>query len=306
MWKIKESKHENELLDFIQMSNGAIRAAIYPNLGGSLQELSLDQVKIIDGIRPDERGLQDYRNTYRSSILFPFPNRVKDGIYAYGGNRYKLGINDLAFNNAIHGLVHDKHFVPEVVENTQDRIRLKLTFSADGSDPGFPFAYELGLIYTLETSGVIKLTFDLHNTGFQTFPFGMGWHPYFFSSNLDKSRIAAAFKDHFICPERMIPDEKEEASLDSSFEIGDQSFDDGFTLEEATSIFETPDYTVSMNFDSGSEPFLQIYTPEDRNSIAIEPMTCLTDALNNGIGLEALDPGQSYQWSIEMKVAVKS
>ena len=33
-------------------------------------------------------------------------------------------------------------------------------------------------------------------------------------------------------------------------------------------------------------------------------MTCATDALNNGIGLEALDPGQTREWSINMRIQV--
>ena len=40
--------------------------------------------------------------------------------------------------------------------------------------------------------------------------------------------------------------------------------------------------------------------------MAIEPMTCVTDAFNNGIGLEVLDPGDRYLWNIEMKIRTKS
>jgi len=304
MWNFKETKHQNSLLDYLQVSNGEMTAKIYPKLGGSLQQLTFKGVEIIDGIYPDETGLEDYRNTFKSSNLFPFPNRVKDGIYTYGEHTYELVINDLHFNNSIHGLVHDQHFSFELIENDSDKIILKLTYRADGSNPGFPFAYTLDLIYTFDRSGVITLKYDVVNSGYQTFPFGIGWHPYFMSSNLNESWIGAKFKDHFICPERMIPEEKEEAQLKNRFIIEEKSFDDGFTLDEPTCSLETPDYKLSLQFDTGSEPYLQIYTPEHRKSIALEPMTCITDALNNGIGLEALDPGQDYQWSIQMKVQV--
>jgi aldose 1-epimerase len=302
MWNLKETKNENSLLDYLHLSNGQLTAKIYPNLGGSLQQLSFKTVDVIDGINSDEMGLEEYRNTFKSSILFPFPNRVKDGKYAYGEHTYELSINDLHFNNAIHGLVHDRSFTWEIVENDSDKILLQLTYSADGSDAGFPFAYDLKLLYTFDRSGAFELRFEVINSGYQTFPFGIGWHPYFLSRDLGESRVSAKFKDHFICPERMIPEEKEEAQLEGQFRIGEQAFDDGFSLYEPNCILDTPDYRLRMRFDTGSESYLQIYTPEHRQSIALEPMTCVTDALNNGVGLEALDPGESYQWSIEMKV----
>ena len=220
MWNLKETNYENSLLDYLHLSNGQLTAKIYPNLGGSLQQLTFKGVDIIDGILPDDTGPEDYRKTFKSSILFPFPNRVKDGTYSYGEHTYELSINDLHFNNAIHGLVHDQHFSYEIIENDSDKIILKLTYIADGSDIGFPFAYQLSLIYTFDRSGALELTFEVVNSGYQTFPFGIGWHPYFLSSDLSESRIAANFKDHFICPERMIPEEKEEARLEGHFLIG--------------------------------------------------------------------------------------
>lgn len=295
-------KNENILLDYLHLSNGQLTAKIYPNLGGSLQQLTFKGMDIIDGINADETGLEEYRNTFKSSILFPFPNRVKDGKYSYGERTYELSINDLHFNNAIHGLVHDKHFSYEILENDSNKIILKLSYIADGSDAGFPFAYNFDLVYTFDRSGTCTLRFEVFNSGYQTFPFGIGWHPYFLSRDLGKSRVTAKFKDHFICPERMIPEEKEQAQLNEQFLVGEKTFDDGFSLWEPNCSLETTDYSITLIFDTGSEPYLQVYTPDHRQSIAIEPMTCVTDALNNGIGLEALDPGESYQWSVKMKV----
>ena len=246
MWKFEHVKNKNRLLDHVHLYNGRISAKIYPNLGGSLQNLKFNEVEVIQGIEPDEKGLQDYRNAFMSSILFPFPNRVRDGIYTYGGSTYKLIVNDLAFNNAIHGLVHDKKFSQEVVGQSPDRISLKLVYSSDGSNEGFPFAYDLTLIYTFNESGEVTLKFEVLNTGYQTFPYGIGWHPYFRSSHLGTSRISSKFKDHFLCPERMIPEEKEKAEMEEQFAVGELSFDDGYSLHEPYCALETPDYSLSL------------------------------------------------------------
>ena len=73
MWKFEQVKNPNRLLDHVHLSNDRMSAKIYPNLGGSLQSLKFDQVEVIDGIQPNEKGLKDYRSAFMSSILFPFP-----------------------------------------------------------------------------------------------------------------------------------------------------------------------------------------------------------------------------------------
>ena len=306
MWKIREIKHENGMLCHLHVYSNRMSCRIFPNLGGSLQELIIDNIPVIDGITIDEKGLDDYRNSFKSSVLFPFPNRVRDGAYHFGEKAYQLEINDTSFNNAIHGLVHDRTFsLHKEVGNTEKAV-LELRYRADGSDPGYPFAYELGLKYSFSDRGEVSLGFELLNSGDKSFPFGLGWHPYFASSDLAESFLSMDALDHFICPERMIPEEKEAAGLADRFAVGEQAFDDGYSLVRPACSFETPDYHLRLSFEAGEESYLQIYTPPHRRSMAIEPMTCITDAFNNGIGLEVLDPGDSYVWSIEMKISTKS
>lgn len=305
MWKIREVKHENSLLDHINLSSNRISCKIFPNLGGSLQELSVDNIDIIEGITIDQKGLEDYRKSFKSSILFPFPNRIKDGRYVYGEKTYQLETNDNDFNNAIHGLVHDQSFTFHKELNDPEKARLELKYRADGSHPGFPFACELHLVYTFSNKGEVNLSFEVINTGYQSFPFGLGWHPYFISRNLSESTLSLEAKDHFVCRERMIPEEKEEAVIGAEFLLEDLTFDDGYSLVGPKCSLETPDYQLSLDFETGAESYLQIYTPPHRRSIAIEPMTCIADAFNNGIGLETLDPGQHYEWSINMTLLLK-
>ena len=294
------------MLCHLHVYSNRMSCRIFPNLGGSLQELIIDNVPVIDGISVDEDGIEDYRNSFKSSVLFPFPNRVRDGAYQFGEKSYQLEINDTSFNNAIHGLVHDRSFtLHKEVGNTEKAI-LELRYRADGSHRGFPFAYELGLKYSFSDRGEASLEFELLNSGDQSFPFGLGWHPYFASSNLSDSYLSMDALDHFICPERMIPEEKEAAGLADRFTVGEQVFDDGYSLVRPACSFETPDYHLSLSFDTPEESYLQIYTPPHRRSMAIEPMTCVTDAFNNGIGLEVLDPGDRYLWNIEMKIRTKS
>jgi len=306
MWKIREINHENRLLNQIHLYSNRMSCKIFPNLGGSLQQMKIDNIDLIDGISADEKGLEDYKNTFKSSILFPFPNRIKDGRYEFGEKSYQLDINDTYFGNAIHGLVYDQSFTISKELSNPEKARLEMKFKSEGKNPGYPFSYELVLIYEFWNKGEANLTFKVNNLDHRTIPFGMGWHPYFVAGNLAGSSLSIPAADHFICPEKMIPEEKEEAQLESSFLLEDKRFDDGYSLVKPNCYFETEAYRLEMTFDTGKESFLQIYTPEHRQSIAIEPMTCVTDAFNNGIGLEAIDSGTEYQWTIQMRFETKS
>jgi aldose 1-epimerase len=55
-------------------------------------------------------------------------------------------------------------------------------------------------------------------------------------------------------------------------------------------------------FPSDSYPYLQIYTPPHRKSIAIENVSGPPDAFNNGMGFVTLEPGQSALFTTTYKV----
>jgi aldose 1-epimerase len=51
-----------------------------------------------------------------------------------------------------------------------------------------------------------------------------------------------------------------------------------------------------------SYPYLQIYTPPHRKSIAIENLSSAPDAFNNGMGLVTLAPGESADFTTTYKL----
>jgi aldose 1-epimerase len=53
-----------------------------------------------------------------------------------------------------------------------------------------------------------------------------------------------------------------------------------------------------------SSSYLQLYTPEDRKSIAIEPMSCIANAFNNGEGLKILEVAEEFKWEVKIEVCV--
>lgn len=303
--KIDKINNSNKLLEHVQISNKKLSAKIYPNLGGSIQELIVNGVNIIDGISNDDAGLHDYTNTYKSSILFPFPNRIEDGAYEYRGTTHQLLVNEVSVNNTIHGLVYNKEFQITSMASDDNRTTIELTYTSDGLSPGFPFIFELKLTYTISANGSLNLRFEVANQGNLPFPYGMGWHPYFSTEQLSTSTLSFPSKDFYECDERSLPIKTIPSPLSETFKMKDTKFDDAYSLHKSACSFESNSYALNFDFDYPEGSYLQIYTPPHGKSIAIEPMTCVANSFNNKIGLKELHPGESDSWDIQMELKIK-
>ena len=298
---IQQESNTNKLLNYIHIKSEKVSAKIYPNLGGSLQELAINGVKIIDGISHDSSGLEDYRSAYKSSILFPFPNRIQDGIYTYKKQSHQFPINEKPLNNAIHGLVYNKSFDLITMEANKEAASVTLSYTANGESPGFPFSFKLLVTYKISNTGNVKLRFDVENIGDQSFPFAMGWHPYFAVENLQNCNLSFPSKEFYECNERNLPIQTVDSKLVSSFKMKNKTFDDAYSLEDSYCEFSAAKYQLRLDFDYSQATYLQVYTPPHRNSIAIEPMTSVANSFNNKIGLKELQPGEKDHWTINLE-----
>ena len=302
MFQVREVPNENNLLSYIQLINDDISCKIFPNLGASIQEFIYKGLKIIDGISINKNGIDDYFNTYKSALLFPFPNRIKDGNYTFNNTDYQLDLNEPQLQNAIHGLVYNKHFkIVNKCTNSKEA-KVSLTYKSDGLLVGYPFKFIFNIEYAIKMDGEITTSIEVINIDEKTLPFGIGWHPYFISQNLEKSSLSFNSDEHFICSERNIPQKIEKFELPSSFTIKNKIFDDGFSLLKSKVKFFDSKYELNLHFENKRKPFLQIYTPNHRKTIALEPMTCATDAFNNKNGLLQLSANENFKWEIILKV----
>lgn len=270
-------------------------AKIYLNLGASLQELTLDSHELIKDMYP-----LTYNNTYASSILFPFANRIKEGRYEVDNVSYQLDINEKDLNNALHGLVYNKTFDVVDQEANDEFGSVTLSYNEVKMVSGFPFTYLIKLEYILSQRG-LDLNVEIKNTGSKTFPFTIGWHPYFFSSSLQDSTIDFTSDRKIILDESNITIGESLVEKKGDFVISDKFLDDCYVLKSNELKFNTPKYTFSMK-SSEQNSFLQLYTPPHPNTIAIEPTTGVSDSFNNGIGLKVLESNEVYciNWNLKI------
>ncbi|MEL0650966.1 aldose 1-epimerase [Algibacter sp. TI.3.09] len=287
-------KHSHSALE-IENSSKTVFAKICLNDGASLQELKLFGQILIKNLSP-----LDYKNTYASSILFPFANRIKDGTYTYNNETYKFPVNEAPNNNALHGLVFNKTFdvIDEVT--TENSASVKLLYKEDKKSEGFPFTYSIQLEYRI-TETTLDLNVEITNTDNEAFPFTLGWHPYFLSSNLSESLLSFESTKKMVFSDRMITTETINNPDPSEMLLKDKQLDDCWELDKTEVEFATPNYNLSIN-SSEENCFLQAYTPPLVNVIAIEPTTGVSDSFNNKIGLKTLAPNTTYQldWNLKL------
>ncbi|MCO4820453.1 MAG: aldose 1-epimerase [Flavobacteriaceae bacterium] len=301
MFTINHISNINPHLNHMHIYNDNISCKICPNLGGSLQEFIVNNIEIIDGIILSEDGLASYIETFNSALMFPFVGRIPNGTYTYKDVLYSLEVNEVDRHNAIHGLIYNKTFKIDEFHTTRSSAKIQLSYISDGLLAGFPFKFNCQILYLISNEG-LRIEFKVMNTGESSFPFGMGWHPYFKSDDLGSSLIYFSSNEKLKYDENLIPIASIKTADTTTFEINNQRFDDTFILLKNEVKFKTKNYQIEMNFNSINKGCVQIYTPKHRESIALEPLTFGPNAFNTNNGLLELKPNESYNWIIDLKM----
>lgn len=278
----------------VESSNG-VSFGVIPEMGARLNSfvvpLKDGTLNIIDGYTSVEQLTVEYYA--KSSLLAPFPNRIADGAYEFEGNKYKLPINKLEENNAIHGFISNKPFSLKrsgLVENSYE-----LEFGYDSSPTeGYPFAFTIKVVYKLSNSGALKIRTEIINTSDKKMPVGIGWHPYFTTGErIEDVELRLPPVKQLEVDTRLIPTGRmfEMIEWSESKRLEKAEFDTGFqfTTEDKTICLRdfSKNFEIKITCLTGYD-YVQIFTPPWRTAIAIEPMTCATDAYNNKLGLKTL------------------
>jgi aldose 1-epimerase len=292
----------------IELKHGIQRACVAP-FGASLRAYWLEQPRrdVLWGYsgRGGKRGGQ-------GDVLIPFPGRIAGGRYAFEGYAHELPRNDKDGPNAIHGFLRGVEW--EVAEESSDRVRFQRGIRPD-EFPGYPFALHVELDYALGPGG-LRCGFRIRNEGRARAPVGAGFHPYFTvgTEHVDEAWLGFTAKEVLEFGPGLLPTGRVLAVPGTPFDfsrpraVGSTRFNHCFGGIERDAAgwarvrLSTPDGSqgVEFWFDSAF-PYLVLYTgdaippPGARQALAIEPMTCATDAFNRPEwGLKALQPGEAF------------
>jgi aldose 1-epimerase len=305
---------------------------VLPGFGGVLRRLVLpvandtanDQPRLFSLLEtPDSPQALQADETYASALLYPFPSRIRHGIYAFAGQEYALPFNDFGRNNAIHGFIHPRPFVVIGQEVTDTEAAITLRYDYPGDLKGYPFLFSLTVRYALYlTNGesvAFSISFEVANTGLSRCPSAFGWHPYFTLTNgtddaasVDDLTLAIPATETVLLDDNLLPVGQIPFTNSGPFSLTDRRFDAVFVVDNRNPVAETvlsaPTQNVSLVLtqDTAVFPFLVVYTPERRDRIAIEPITANVNAFNTGEGLRVLEPGEHWGGTISVRLATHS
>ncbi len=249
----------------------------------------------------------------QGDVLIPFPGRIADGRYEFDGHRYQLERNDKEGPNAIHGFVRA---IPWTVTEVSDA-QASFTVQIDADmyrARGYAFSLSARVTYSLAAEG-LECSFSVLNAGDLTAPVGVGFHPYFTvgTGSINEAEVEIPASRYLEFGDRLVPTGKVLSVEGTHWDfrrlrmIGDTRLNHcymdllrdsaGWSVASLRNPRDGRRVTVAMD---ASFTALVIYTGDaiteaPRLALAIEPMTCATDAFNHPEwGLKRLAPDQSF------------
>ena len=291
----------------IELRAGEQRVVV-AEVGAGLRSYTVGDQDVLDGYAADELAPSG-----RGQVLAPWPNRIEDGAYEFGGAQHQLPLNEVGARNAIHGLVRWSAW--SAAEHSPDRVVLEHTLHPQ---PGYPFSLALGIEYSLSQDG-LRVTSTATNIGPEACPYGFGMHPYLTmgTEKVDELILRAPGRTVLQTNDRGIPVGSEpvegtEYDFRRPRPIGTAKLDHAFTdlegdedgLASVELLNPEDERSLLLWLDDGYR-YLQLFTGDPlpdvaRRSLAVEPMTCAPNAFRTGDGLLVLEPGETTtsSWGI--------
>ncbi len=302
-------KYEKHILSDEAAGN---RLELVPGFGACILDIQLDGQSILDGYEsPEEMAINRWA---KNVFLFPFPNRLKQGVYEWEGQAYQFPINDGQTGNALHGFGMDKPMEVSEVDTGKDEARIKCRYHYEGQFDSYPFPFQLEATISLGAPASVKIEMQVQNTGKGPIPFGMGWHPYFQLSEEAGQVLLQLPPCNMIGVDQvMIPTGKryEYTTFTQPRRITSEVLDNCFALRQKEGEVQLllrgdkGELRYWQEVGEGKFGYLQLFTPPHRQSLAVEPMSCNIDAFNNEEGLLKLQAGEraaaSFGFSFEAK-----
>jgi aldose 1-epimerase len=314
----------------VQLSSpGGATATIFPEEGFNCIDLQLlvggERVKIIhaesdvlNGGSPTRSGMP---------VLFPFPNRIADAEFTWRGRQYEVPVTHPGDRHAIHGFACRTAWTDFETSSDGSAVtgRFRLSRDAPGGDTNWPGDLELRLTYSLLDSS-LTVTSTVSNVDDHDVPFGLGFHAYLAplaaGSGPDAVAACRAYCDansYWILEDSIPTGETLPVSaardLRSDPVLGDRVLDD--VLTDLPPFVAGEDGLMTRAALTGGDAKLLIecdeswrdmvvFTPPNRESFAIEPYTCPTDAVNLDargfrIGWQVLGPGEVWSGEVKMR-----
>jgi aldose 1-epimerase len=288
------------------LEHGDARAEV-TEVAASIRALTIAGVNVIarypDGMpAPGASGI----------VLFPWPNRVRDGRWTHDVTDRQLAITEPALHNASHGLLRFAPYRP--TEELTDAVTLQAEVFPQ---TGYPFHLAISVTYALGDDG-LTVTHRIQNVGTDAAPVALGQHPYLSLGDGPTADVTVQLD----APVRFLVDDQKvpigEAPVDAATDLrtprrlGDLELDTAYSdiarAEDGRirAVLRAPNGREAELWAGSGFDYLQVFTnrkyPGHDMAVAIEPMTAPADAFNSGRGLRWLVSGELWtlEWGIRL------
>ena len=280
-------------------STGA-SAAILPSYGFNLFDLRLPLAGMVRPVLVAAADFADQPSHPARSgtpILFPFPNRIRDGQFTFRGRSFVLPATNGP--NAIHGFAMEAAW--DVVEHKalSDQAflvgRYQISRQSTKALPRWPTDAVLEVRYSL-SGRALSMDVTISNPTADDLPYGFGIHPYFRlpfppGGDPEKTQVILPATRYWVLKDSLPTGAIQPVDRRLDFRAGQAmkglKLDDVLTGLEFTGgrgvarlVDKDKRAEFHLTFDDGFRE-LVVYTPSNQPDVlAVEPYTQTTDAIN--------------------------
>jgi aldose 1-epimerase len=316
-FSIRHSQEQGLDLIHIQDESTGTVISVLPGYGATLHAFIVrtrngSPFNVIDNYSDLNELQAEMGRSFKGPKLSPFPCRISAGKYLFDGKEFHFS-RLFGDGSAIHGLIYDKPF--RIVEQTagEQYGAIVMEYAYQKDDPGYPFVYDCRVSYILHADSMLEVVTAVTNLDQSIIPIADGWHPYFrLGGKVDDWRMQFHSAAMVEFDRQLIPTGKllQYTAFETPRPIGDSFLDNCFSLKPglvsaACEIYNEENGLAVLLFPDTSYPYLQLYTPPSRASIAIENLSGAPDCFNNKMGLTLLAPGRSQIFTVRYKVGVR-
>jgi aldose 1-epimerase len=292
-----------------------LEICLAPTMGCNLCRFVYGPHKIIDSdlVMVATRGFPG------TPVLYPTPNRMRDGQYEFQGKTYHQTKRGKTIT--LHGLVQNEPWAYEEPSASEHGAFLTAWIDIDEKTAmfeAFPFRNRLTIRYQLDQTG-ISMQYTVNNLGEGPLPFGFGLHPFF-------NRLSGDEETLISIPARYIWENTADLlptgklldvagtpyDLRQDTPVGATDMDHVFTGVDSGKAATITYQTLGIRLLLESSPEFTHYicfSPKGRPIFCLENQTCCTDAINmyskgfvRESGLILVPPGEAASGNVRYRV----
>ena len=276
----------------LQLTAGALRLALRPDLGGCIAGLWRDTLPVLRSVEPAELQASRPSGCYP---LVPYSNRLGYKRFRWLGQEHTTQSNFEGSPHSVHGV----GWLRPWQLLARDSATAEIAYVHE-PDAHWPFAFEARQRFELDAQA-LTMRMQVVNRAAHPQPVGMGWHPYF--PKRLRSRLHAEVSERWESdatglPTRHVP----QPGLDG--DVAHMAFDNCFDGWQGAARIR--DERLSLRLSSSLHR-LVVFTPATRDYFCVEPVSHVSNAIHMADplahGLYAVAPGASVDAWMKIEIA---